>query len=114
MAATTFAQLGRVFGSTWASAFGIASNNPNLDIIQIVNPSGSVLLNVDYSGAVHNPASSPTNGTNYGPYYTRRVSGTTAQLFADAFSNPSSQDILQLMDHNGATVNYIDYQGVSH
>lgn len=113
MANTSFAQLGQVSGSSWAAAF--ANNVQTLDIFQIVDFGGNILLNVDSTGVVHNPASSPTNGTNYGPYQTRLTSGTTAALFADAFSNPSNQDILQLISPGGGSIlNYIDANGVSH
>jgi hypothetical protein len=40
---------------------------------------------------------------------------TTAALFADAFSNPSNLDIVQIISPTGGSVvNYLDYLGVSH
>jgi len=93
---------------------GVASQN--LDLIQIVDNNGrAVLLNVDHLGAVHNPASSPTNGTRIGVFVSRlSSSATTAQLFADAFSNPSQLDILQVIVPNSGSVHYsLNYQGVA-
>jgi len=92
---------------------GVASQN--LDLIQIIDEGGKVLLNVDYTGAVHNPAVGNTNGTRIGQFYTRLgSSATTAQLFADAFSNPSQLDILQVIVPNSGSVHYsLNYQGVA-
>lgn len=125
MAATNFAVLAKISGTSWANAFPqVGGPAQNLDILQIVDDSGlSVLLNVDYAGVVHNPASNPTvaagnsGATRLGQF---RVTGldssaTTAQLFANVFFNPSLQDIIQVVSPTGGSiVNYIDYQGVSH
>lgn len=96
---------------------GVASQN--LDLIQIVTDSGSVLLNVDYLGAVHKPAVSPTTGvgannTRVGTYLTRLTSAASvAQLFADAFSNPSQLDILQVINVGGNVHYVLNYLGVA-
>ena len=83
--------------------------------MNIIDEGGNVLLNVDYAGVVHNPASGATGiQTRIGQFQTRLTSGTTAQLFADAFSNPSNLDIVQVIASGGAVANYIDYLGVSH
>jgi hypothetical protein len=117
MAATATAVLEQINGSSFATAYpqvgGIAQN---IDLLQIVDEGGNVLLNVDYAGVVHNPASGNTgNNTRIGQFLTRRTSGTTAQLFADAFTNPSQQDILQVISPSGGSVAaYIDYLGVKH
>lgn len=57
-----------------------------------------------------------TSGSRIGTFFTRLSStATVAQLFADAFSNPSQQDIIQLVSPTGeSVVNYIDYLGVGH
>lgn len=114
MAATAQAMLGRLQGTSWANAF--ANNVQVLDMIQIVDHSGNILVNVDKDGVVNMPASSPTNGTHYGPYYTRLTSAATlAAIIADAFSDFDSSDILQLVSPSGGSVlKYIDNQGVSH
>jgi hypothetical protein len=94
-------------GTTLAGAFPQVNNfAQNLDLLQIVGVGGSVLLNVDSTGAVHNPASSATNGTRIGQFQTRLASGdTTAHYFADAFTNPSSLDIFQAINAGG-TIHY--------
>jgi hypothetical protein len=115
MAATPTAMLRQQAGSSWATAFPQVGNAVNNDILNIVDEGGNVLLNVDYAGVVHNPASAATGGnTRIGQFQTRRTSGTTAQLFADAFSNPSNLDIVQVINVGGNVVKYIDYLGVSH
>lgn len=122
MANTTYAMLGQFKGTSWATAFGIAQGVPALDLLHILSPNGeSILLNVDSTGAVHNPAVSPTttasgvSDTNVGAFKSNISSGTTAQLFAATFTNLSNQDILQLISPTGGSIlNYIDYQGVSH
>lgn len=114
MAATLQAMLGRLQGSSWANAF--ANNVQALDIIQIVDHSGNILVNVDQNGVVNKPASSPTAGTHYGPYYTRLTSASSlAAIFADAFSDFDNSDILQLVSPSGSSIlKWIDNQGVSH
>ena len=118
MAATPTAVFESINGTSWANAFQqVGGPVQNLDLLQIVSPNGdSVLLNVDYAGVVHNPASNPTgNNTRVGQFRSGIASGTTAALFASAFSNPSLLDILQVINPNGGAVaNYIDYAGVSH
>lgn len=86
----------------------------NLDLIQIIGQGGSVLLNVDYLGVVHNPAVSATNGTRVGQFYSRLTSSaTTAQLFADAFTNPAQLDILQIINLGGNIHYNLNYLGVA-
>ncbi len=121
MAATPTAMLQSQPGTSWDNAWpqvtpnGVAS--PNLDILQIVDNNGQgVLLNVDHAGVVHNPAVNATNGTRVGVFETTLASGdTTAHYFANAFTNPSNLDILQVISPTGGSVvNYIDFLGVSH
>jgi hypothetical protein len=49
-------------------------------------------------------------GSNFGPADTY----TTAQLFADAFNNPSRLDILQIINTGGNIHYYLDYTGTAH
>jgi hypothetical protein len=92
---------------------GVASQN--LDLLQIVGLGGSVLLNVDSNGTVHNPAVAATNGTRIGQFQTNlSSSATTAQLFASAFANPSQLDILQVVNLGDNVHYYLDYLGVAH
>jgi len=111
MAATNYSLIERALGSSWSTAY--ANTVQTLDILQIVN-SGSVLLNIDSTGVVHSPSSSPTNGTHVGVYESSIASGTVAQLMAATFANPANSDILQLINVGGNIANYIDYLGVSH
>ncbi len=117
MAATATAMLQQKNGTSWATAYpqvgGISSN---YDILQIVDEGNGVLLNVDYAGVVHNPASAATgDNTRVGQFQTRLASGTTAALFADAFDNPSNLDFIQVINPSGGNiVKYIDYLGVAH
>jgi hypothetical protein len=103
-------------GTTVAGAFPQGPGSAqNLDLLQIIGQGGSVLLNVDSAGVVHNAAVSPTNGTRVGQFQTRlNSSATTAQLFADAFSNPSQLDILQVINAGGNIHYFLDYLGVAH
>ena len=119
MAATREAILGQLGGTSWATALPQVTPNgvgpQNLDILQIVDLAGeNVLINVDYAGTVHNPASGATSGTRCGQFRSTRSSGTTAQIFAATFTNPDNSDILQVVSPGGNVPKYIDYLGVSH
>lgn len=126
-AATSEALLARVQGSSLQNAFtqlptgGVGPNN--LDILQIASPGDNpnspltIAVNVDYTGAVHNPASGATIGTRLGVYYAgnQPTSGaSTAAYFASAFSNLSQQDILQVVNLGGNISYWLDYLGVAH
>lgn len=114
MANTATALLSRKQGPSLATVSSQLDSR-NLDTLQIVDEGGGVLLNVDYAGVVHNPAVSPTASSQKAPYQTRLTSGaTTAQLFAEAFSNPSQLDILQVINIGGNISYYLDYLGVAH
>lgn len=122
MPATLTAAIERVFGSSLQTAYQQpGGNTQNLDLLQIVIPGDiaygsalTVVLNVDYTGAVHNPAVSPTNGTRLGVFFSNLAStATTAALFASAFANPSQQDIVQNVNQGGNVTYYLNYQGVA-
>lgn len=113
MAATNYALQEQVSGSTWAAAYG--NSVQTLDILQIVDAGGSTLLNIDSTGTVHKPSSSPTNGTHAGVFESSITSGSTAAIVAATFTNPANLDILQLVaPAGGGVTSYIDYLGVSH
>ena len=117
MAATPTAILSQLNGSSWATALPqVGGPAQNADIINIVDQGGNVILNVDYAGVVHNPASAATGiNTRLGQYQSSIASGTTAAIIAATFTNPSNQDIIQVLTSNGGSVaKYIDYLGVSH
>jgi hypothetical protein len=97
-----------------------------LDLVQIVqegDPAGPpvIVLNVDFSGAVHYPAFLPTNGTRIGQWFTRLGLGanglptaTLAQVMADTFTNPSLLDIIQVINLGGNISYWWDYLGLAH
>lgn len=118
MAATNQAYIGRYNGSSLQNAFAQLNGGTaqNLDLIQIVDQGDGVVLNVDYTGAVHNPAVSATAGTRIGVFYTRLASGsTTAQFFADVFEpNTPNNDIIQVINTGGNISYYLTYAGVAH
>ena len=125
MAATLTAVIGRFFGSSLLNAFAYAGTQgvtpPNLDLIQIVNPGVGLTstpicdVNVDYTGAVHNPAVNPTNGTRIGVFFSVAGTGSsTALFFSTAFANPSQLDIIQNINEGGNITYWLDYLGVNH
>jgi hypothetical protein len=125
MAATSTAVLGQFRGySTVATAFPQTGKADNLDLIQIVAQgesgvptSPTVLCNVDYAGTVHYPASGATDGTRIGQYRTTfgaSSSPTKAQLFANAFTNPSLLDIIQVVNSGDNVHYYLDYTGTAY
>jgi hypothetical protein len=110
--------------ATVAGAFPqVGGTSQDLDLLQIVEEgqpgtTPSVVLNVGYDGTVNYPASSPTNGTRLGVFYTRLTYVTTsnptlAQLFADVFDNPDQSDIFQVINPGGNAHYYLNYAGVA-
>ena len=101
-------------GTTVAGAFPQTILGQDIDLLQIVDKGGAVLVNVDYTGGVHGPASSPTKDTRIGKFLTRLASGqSTAAYFADAFTNPSKLDILQVINKGGNIHYYLNYAGAA-
>lgn len=98
----------------------VGGTSQNLDLLQIVDEGGAVLINVDYQGTVHNPASSATVGFRVPEGQVRTLlasSATTAQMFADAFypnANQDQSDILQVVNPGGNVHYYLDYTGTAH
>jgi hypothetical protein len=116
MAATSTAVVRQTPGASVAAAYGnVGGTAQNLDILQIIDQGGKIVLNVDYAGVVHNPASGATNGTRIGQFQTSLAAAdTTAHYFANAFTNPALLDILQIINVGGNVSYYIDYLGVAH
>jgi hypothetical protein len=122
MAATREAILGQFATpqggpATVAGAFPqVGGPADNADLLQIVDPAGeNVLINVDYLGVVHNPASGSTGiNTRCGQFRSSISSGTTAALFAATFLNVDQSDILQIISPGGGSVYYLDHLGVAH
>ena len=122
--------LGTFFGASLQAAFaqlngqGIAPQN--LDIVQITVPGSNsedapvVAINVDYTGAVHNPAVNPTKGTRQGVFHAidQTSAATTAQLFASVWKWNATQgakaDILQVVNIGGNISYWLDFLGVAH
>jgi hypothetical protein len=125
-AATLTAVYARMFGSNLQQAFAQVTSQAspqNLDLIQILDAGDdtnlvtpTVEINVDYTGAVHNPAVNPTNGTRIGAFLALNVpdGSSTATFFASAFANTSQQDILQCINLGGNISYWLDYLGVAH
>jgi hypothetical protein len=106
--------------TTVAGAFPQVNTAQNQDLLQIVGQGGSILLNVDSAGTVHKPAVSATTAaggvgaTRIGQFQSRlSISASTAQLFADAFSNPSQLDIVQVINQGGNVHYNLNYLGVA-
>jgi hypothetical protein len=95
-----------------------ATGPQNLDLIQIVDEGGLVLVNVDYQGTVGKNPVSPTNGVRVRQVRTLlAATATTAQIFADAFypnANQDQSDILQVVNPGGNIHYYLDYTGTAH
>lgn len=122
--ATTTALLGTFQGSSISNAFkdagSQAASTPNLDLFQIVIPGDNptdnptVVVNIDYTGSVHNPASAPTVGTRLGVFQSTAPSGsTTALFFSTAFTNPALLDIIQCINLGGKISYNCNYLGVT-
>jgi hypothetical protein len=120
MYSTNSSQSGLNVAGAFPQTTGQGVGGQNLDLIQIVGLGGSILLNVDYLGTVHNPAVAPTTSaggigqTRVGQFQTNLSStATTAQLFASAFANPSLLDILQIVNEGGNIHYNLNYLGVA-
>jgi hypothetical protein len=122
--ATTTAILGTFQGSSISNAFkdagSQAASTPSLDLFQIVIPGDNptdnptVVVNVDSTGSVHNPASKPTVGTRLGVFQSTAASGsTTALFFSTAFANPALLDIIQCINLGGNISYNCNYLGVT-
>jgi hypothetical protein len=100
----------------------LASTGTN-NVTALVISSTATTLVVAYSAQVAEtqaglatlPSSfAATNGTRLGQYYTRlTTSATIAQLFADAFTNPSLLDIVHIVNLGGNVSYVLDHNGVA-
>lgn len=103
---------GQLFGLSLVAS---VTNPTGLDLIQIVGQGENVLVNVDKNGTVHFPSLNPSSTGLFGEYQSRLTSSATlAQIFADAFSNPSLLDILQVINVGGKISYWLDAVGVAH
>ena len=108
-------QNGSTVATAWPQLPTQGVTGTGLDLLQIVDNSGqSVLVNVDKNGTVNKPAVSPTNGTRIGVFQTNLSSASSlAAIFADAFSNPSQLDIIQVINPGGNIHYNLTFQGVA-
>jgi hypothetical protein len=130
---------GSVYGVSTATYHGTISNVPTVgtalttagftnatnDIsgVAISSATGSTIV-VPFSGQIAETVAasasisfSTTPGTRIGVFATNygvADNPTVAQLIADAFENPSLQDILQVINAGGNIHYYLDYLGVAH
>lgn len=101
--------IGRFSGATVAAAF---TNPLALDLIQVIDDGGNVIFNVDSTGVAHDPAVSETTRGGVPIALIGQYRGAT---IAEAFSNPSNLDLLQIIQPNdGSIVYYLDYLGADH
>jgi len=113
--------LGASVLTAWPQNNGSGIAGQFLDLIQIVDEGGAVVLNLDFAGAVHYPAVAATNGTRIGQFLTRfglAGSGlpitTLAQVMADTWTdNPAQQDIIQVINVGGNISYRWNYLGVA-
>jgi hypothetical protein len=108
--------LGASVVTAWPQPTSQGAGSPNLDILQIVNQGEggkglNVILNVDYTGTIHYPAVSPSDGTRLGQYFTRlNGTATLAALSADTWTNnPAQEDIIQVIQLGGNICYLINY-----
>jgi len=118
---TPTAVLAQIAGQSLVTALAnVGGPLQNLDVLQIVDDNGNnVLLNVDFNGVVRKPATSNQSGaadnTRLGQFQTTlSSSASVAQLFANAFTNPSNLDIIQVINVGGNVSYWLDFLGVAH
>jgi hypothetical protein len=113
--------LGVVSATSLATVAGFTNAVNNVSGA-VVSSSDSTHIVVPYAGQIAEThagtlsTSVPyTQGHRVGKFLTRLAPGATvAALFADAFTNPSNLDILQVVNLGGNISYYLDYQGVAH
>jgi hypothetical protein len=109
--------LGSSVLTAWPQPTGQGVGSPKLDLIQIVDNNGAtVLLNVDFAGAVHYPAVNPTNGTRVGQFVTRLDGTATLDALSDDTwtNNPDFEDIIQVINIGGNISYWLDYLLFAH
>lgn len=109
-----------VSAGSFVSVTGFVNASNNVTNAVVSSSTGSTIV-VPFSGQIaetHVGAANVTvpftNGTRVGVFLTRLTVGATlAALFADAFSNPSLLDILQVVNEGGTISYHLSYQGVA-
>lgn len=111
-----------LIGRTVAVAGFAANTGANNGTYTILSASGATLValatatNIAETHAATATLSgiSGTNGTRVGVFNTNQpASATIAQLFTDAFTNPSQMDVLQILNIGGDVSYWLTYQGVA-
>lgn len=103
------------------SGFAASTGANNVSNATVVASTGSTLVvvtttqvNETHAGTATLGTLSGTNSTRVGVFNTNLPpSSTLAQLFADAFSNPQQDDILQVINAGGNVSYFLNYQGVA-
>lgn len=104
--------------SVAGTSYTLASlpNPQSLDLLQIFGEGGNCLIQVTSLGVVNKNVTSQTTECLFARFLSRLAStATTAQIFADAFSqNNAHQDIIQVKAPTSASVWHLDYLGVAY
>jgi hypothetical protein len=109
-------------GRSVAVAGFAAASGGNNGTFSVISSNGTTLvalasatsLNETHAGTATLAGVTGTNGTRVGVFYTNLpATASIAALFASAFSNPSQQDILQIINLGGNVSYYLNYQGVA-
>lgn len=103
------------------SISGFSTSGNNVSNATVLASSGSTLVvitttqaNQTHSGAAVFTTPVGTLGTRIGVFNTNLPkSATIAQLFADAFTNPQQEDIIQVVNEGGNVSYYLNYLGVA-
>jgi hypothetical protein len=102
---------------------GFTSSGNNVSSVLVISSTATTIVVAETTQTAETHAATatiaasftPSNGVRLGQYFTRLTSGATiAQLFADAFTNPSLLDIVHVVVPNSGNVVYIlDHNGVA-
>lgn len=95
------------------AAFDTTLGNSLQDLLQIVDPFGKVVFNIDVFGVANDNPASPSATAILGQFQAHSGS-TRAQYIASAFANPSNLDIIQIVQPGGNVAYYVDYLGNVH
>lgn len=85
-------------------------NTSQQDLLQIVDPFGKVVFNIDYQGNANDNPANPTPAAVIGQFQAHSGS-TRAQYIASAFDNPTNLDIIQVVGEGGGVIYWVDFLG---
>ena len=110
-----------VSANTQLTVTGFTNAINNVTNANVTSSTGSTIV-TPYSGQIAETKSALASigiplalgGPRIGKYYTRLTVGATlAAIFADAFTNPSNLDIIQIFNEGGNISYYLSYQGIA-